>query len=121
MNCCSEIEDRLDAVTELCGINAPCMTPLKNLLSQLPDLERGLCTIYHRKVRFSVLKCIWSNNKSSLQKNFVWKHSKIEKLIFETWKIVEMNLRYGNRNSSVAFKGLGSSSQEDDCNYLKVI
>ena len=70
MNCCSEIEDRLDAVTELCGINAPCMAPLKNLLSQLPDLERGLCTIYHRKVRFSVLKCIWSNNKSSYKKTW---------------------------------------------------
>lgn len=52
MNCIliSEIERRLDAVTELCGPNRSCMASLKGLLSQLPDLERGLCTIYHKKV-----------------------------------------------------------------------
>ncbi|XP_029192324.2 DNA mismatch repair protein Msh3-like isoform X1 [Acropora millepora] len=44
----SAIEDRLNAVTELCA-DPSCMTPLKSLLSQLPDLERGLCTVYHRK------------------------------------------------------------------------
>lgn len=46
----SEIEMRLDAVTELCGPSASCLASLKGLLTQLPDLERGLCTICHKKV-----------------------------------------------------------------------
>ena len=51
-----EIDDRLDAVTELCSPSASCLSPLKGQLSQLPDLERGLCTIYHKKVSF-LLTC----------------------------------------------------------------
>lgn len=46
----SAIEERLSAVTELCSPNASCLSHVKGLLSQLPDLERGLCTIFHKKV-----------------------------------------------------------------------
>lgn len=66
--CCSAIEDRLNAVTELCA-DPSCMTPLKSLLSQLPDLERGLCTVYHRKVGLSMPNCISSNNKQQKQQH----------------------------------------------------
>ncbi|KAL9986291.1 hypothetical protein ACROYT_G000415 [Oculina patagonica] len=45
----SEIDRRLDAVTELCSPSASSLSSLKGLLTQLPDLERGLCTIYHKK------------------------------------------------------------------------
>ena len=45
-----EINERLDAITELCSPSASCLSPLKGLLAQLPDIERGLCTIYHKKV-----------------------------------------------------------------------
>ncbi|XP_073243311.1 DNA mismatch repair protein Msh3-like isoform X3 [Porites lutea] len=45
----SAIEERLSAVTELCSPNSSCLSHVKGLLSQLPDLERGLCTIFHKK------------------------------------------------------------------------
>lgn len=45
-----EIEERLDAVTELCQSESSCLAHLKNLLTRLPDLERGLCMMYHMKV-----------------------------------------------------------------------
>ena len=47
-----EINRRLDAIEELCSPSASCLSSLKGLLTQLPDLERGLCTIYHKKVGF---------------------------------------------------------------------
>ena len=55
-------------MTELCA-DPSCMTPLKSLLSQLPDLERGLCTVYHRKVGLSMLNCISSNNNKKNNMN----------------------------------------------------
>ena len=48
-----EINRRLDALEELCSPRASCSSSLKGLLTQLPDLERGLCTIYHKKVSFT--------------------------------------------------------------------
>ena len=37
-------------MAELCSPSASCLSSLKGQLTQLPDLERGLCTIYHKKV-----------------------------------------------------------------------
>lgn len=43
------ITDRLDAVQEALESDSVTLTSLKSLLWHLPDLERGLCSIYHRK------------------------------------------------------------------------
>lgn len=77
----SEIEERLDAVTELCSPNASCLSPLKNFLTQLPDLERGLCTIYHKKCTpaefVSITKSLVNITKH-IQSNWEVATSKIE-------------------------------------------
>ena len=46
----SAITERQNAVQELCGGNCPGLTKLKETLSRSPDLEKGLCSIYHNKV-----------------------------------------------------------------------
>ncbi|XP_055017861.1 DNA mismatch repair protein Msh3 isoform X2 [Boleophthalmus pectinirostris] len=43
------ISDRLDAVQELLESDSVTLTSLKSLLWHLPDVERGICSIYHRK------------------------------------------------------------------------
>lgn len=43
------ISDRLDAVQEALESDSVTLTSLKSLLWHLPDLERGICSIYHRK------------------------------------------------------------------------
>ena len=60
-----EIDLRLDAVAELCSPSASCLSSLKGQLTQLPDLERGLCTIYHKKVSVMLLvpKSVLQNNR----------------------------------------------------------
>ena len=57
-----EINRRLDAVEELCSPCGSCLSSLKGLLTQLPDVERGLCTIYHKKVSFTFAfpKCFFN-------------------------------------------------------------
>ncbi|KAK7934460.1 hypothetical protein WMY93_005356 [Mugilogobius chulae] len=43
------ISDRLDAVQEVLESDSVTLTSLKSLLWHLPDVERGICSIYHRK------------------------------------------------------------------------
>lgn len=43
------ISDRLDAVQEALESDSATLTSLKSLLWHLPDLEKGICSIYHRK------------------------------------------------------------------------
>ncbi|XP_059500761.1 DNA mismatch repair protein Msh3 isoform X2 [Stegostoma tigrinum] len=45
----SEINDRLDAVTEILSSDSIVLAKTQKLLSKLPDLERGICSIYHKK------------------------------------------------------------------------
>ncbi|XP_041042752.1 DNA mismatch repair protein Msh3 isoform X2 [Carcharodon carcharias] len=45
----SEINTRLDAVTEILRSESIVLAKTQNLLSKLPDLERGICSIYHKK------------------------------------------------------------------------
>lgn len=50
--CCrrSEIKARQDAVEELLRGSCSELCQLQTTLKQLPDLEKGLCTIFHKKV-----------------------------------------------------------------------
>lgn len=41
---------RLDAVQEILESNCIALNSVRSLLSHLPDLDRGICSIYHRKV-----------------------------------------------------------------------
>ncbi|XP_047449078.1 DNA mismatch repair protein Msh3 isoform X2 [Mugil cephalus] len=43
------ISGRQDAVQELLGSDSSTLTSIRSLLSHLPDLERGICSIYHKK------------------------------------------------------------------------
>lgn len=45
------VSQRLDAVQEILESNSITLNPVRSLLSHLPDLDRGICSIYHRKVR----------------------------------------------------------------------
>ncbi|XP_062924627.1 DNA mismatch repair protein Msh3 [Mobula hypostoma] len=45
----SEINARLDAVTEILSSDSIVLAKTQSLLSKLPDLERGISSIYHKK------------------------------------------------------------------------
>ncbi|XP_013390152.1 DNA mismatch repair protein Msh3-like [Lingula anatina] len=45
----SALNDRLDAVTELMTSECVALSRMREELRKLPDLEKGLCTIYHKK------------------------------------------------------------------------
>ena len=47
----SKIRLRQGAVTELTKAESPSLLLLKATLHKLPDLERKLCSAYHKKVR----------------------------------------------------------------------
>ncbi|XP_042637261.1 DNA mismatch repair protein Msh3 [Orycteropus afer afer] len=44
-----EINARLDAVSEVLHSESSVFGQIENLLRKLPDIERGLCSIYHKK------------------------------------------------------------------------
>uniref|UniRef100_A0A8D2PT02 DNA mismatch repair protein MSH3 n=1 Tax=Zosterops lateralis melanops TaxID=1220523 RepID=A0A8D2PT02_ZOSLA len=45
----SEINARLDAVSEILLSESSVFGQIRNLLCKLPDLERGLCSVFHKK------------------------------------------------------------------------
>ncbi|XP_053555688.1 DNA mismatch repair protein Msh3 [Bombina bombina] len=45
----SEISARLDAVSEILLSESNIFNQIRNSISKLPDLERGICSIYHKK------------------------------------------------------------------------
>ncbi|KAF2980862.1 hypothetical protein EK904_003981 [Melospiza melodia maxima] len=45
----SEINARLDAVSEILLSESSVFGQIQNLLCKLPDLERGLCSVFHKK------------------------------------------------------------------------
>nr|XP_009686792.1 PREDICTED: DNA mismatch repair protein Msh3 isoform X4 [Struthio camelus australis] len=46
---CSEINARLDAVSEILLSESSVFGQIQNLLCKLPDIERGLCSVFHKK------------------------------------------------------------------------
>ena len=46
----SDIEARQDAVEEILKGSYEEMDKVKDMMTKLPDVERGLCSIYHKKV-----------------------------------------------------------------------
>ncbi|MBN3317605.1 MSH3 protein, partial [Atractosteus spatula] len=44
-----EIGTRQDAVAEILSSESSALPAVRNLLGRLPDLERGICSIYHKK------------------------------------------------------------------------
>lgn len=46
----SEINARLDAVSEILLSESSVFGQIQNLLCKLPDIERGLCSVFHKKV-----------------------------------------------------------------------
>uniref|UniRef100_A0A8C6ZWX2 DNA mismatch repair protein MSH3 n=1 Tax=Nothoprocta perdicaria TaxID=30464 RepID=A0A8C6ZWX2_NOTPE len=46
---CSDINARLDAVSEILLSEASVFGQIQNLLCKLPDIERGLCSVFHKK------------------------------------------------------------------------
>ena len=47
---CRCIDDRLDAVTEIVGSDSVLLKKVRAVISNLPDLEKGLTSIIHGKV-----------------------------------------------------------------------
>ncbi|KAM4808278.1 DNA mismatch repair protein Msh3 [Rhinophrynus dorsalis] len=47
--CSSKINARLDAVSEVLLSESSIFNQIRSYLSKLPDLERGICSIYHKK------------------------------------------------------------------------
>ena len=52
-----QIKQRQDAVSELSLGESSSLALLKALLHKLPDLEKKLCSIYHRKVPLRFIHC----------------------------------------------------------------
>jgi len=52
----SDIHARQEAVAEMLCSESTVLPSLQSLLTRLPDLERGLCSIYHKKVKSVVPK-----------------------------------------------------------------
>jgi DNA mismatch repair protein MSH3 len=46
----AEVERRQAAVSQLSSSESPSVSLLKKLVSRLPDLEKMLCSAYHKKV-----------------------------------------------------------------------
>ena len=46
------IEDRLDAISEISESDAVIFKKMRELLSNLPDLEKALTSVIHGKVNF---------------------------------------------------------------------
>uniref|UniRef100_A0AAY4C5E5 DNA mismatch repair protein MSH3 n=1 Tax=Denticeps clupeoides TaxID=299321 RepID=A0AAY4C5E5_9TELE len=47
--CTREIQARQDAVAEILASGSTALPTVRTLLQRLPDLERGICSIYHKK------------------------------------------------------------------------
>lgn len=45
------VSERQDAVQEILESDSLTLNSTRSLLSHLPDLERGICSIYHKKVK----------------------------------------------------------------------
>lgn len=61
-----EIRDRQDMVEEMMTSSAPVLVKLKEALYKLPDFERAITTIFHKKVSWNgILKKYveWNENK----------------------------------------------------------
>lgn len=56
-----EINARLDAVSEVLHSESSVFGQIENHLRKLPDIERGLCSIYHKKVSVIEIKSIKCN------------------------------------------------------------
>uniref|UniRef100_A0A8C0JI70 DNA mismatch repair protein MSH3 n=1 Tax=Canis lupus dingo TaxID=286419 RepID=A0A8C0JI70_CANLU len=57
-----EINARLDAVSEVLHSESSVFGQIENHLRKLPDIERGLCSIYHKKVSVREIKSIKTDN-----------------------------------------------------------
>ncbi|KAM6965383.1 DNA mismatch repair protein Msh3, partial [Aplochiton taeniatus] len=55
------ISDRQDALHEILESDSVSLTSARSLLSRLPDLERGVCSIYHKKCSTQEFYLIASN------------------------------------------------------------
>uniref|UniRef100_A0A0B7BQM4 DNA mismatch repair protein MutS core domain-containing protein n=1 Tax=Arion vulgaris TaxID=1028688 RepID=A0A0B7BQM4_9EUPU len=62
-----EIQARLDAVQELMNGNLDGLKSMRQIMSKLPDLERGLCSIFHRKCSLTEF-CIVTSALEKLRK-----------------------------------------------------
>lgn len=54
-----EINARLDAVSEVLHSEFSVFSQIESHLHKLPDIERGLCSIYHKKVSVIVRNQIY--------------------------------------------------------------
>ncbi|XP_050185671.1 DNA mismatch repair protein Msh3 isoform X2 [Myiozetetes cayanensis] len=63
----SEINARLDAVSEILLSESNVFGQIQNLLCKLPDLERGLCSVFHKKFLIEVK----NSHKSSVPSDWV--------------------------------------------------
>lgn len=72
--CFSDIQARQKAVAEILSSESSVLPSLQSLLTRLPDLERGLCSIYHKKVKHVVPKqsvSVWNNSSAQAQLPFI--------------------------------------------------
>ncbi|KAI4898341.1 hypothetical protein NFI96_024575, partial [Prochilodus magdalenae] len=63
----SEIHSRQDAVAEILSSESNVLPSIQALLTRLPDLERGLCSIYHKKCCLTM----FLNNSCSTQEFYL--------------------------------------------------
>ena len=52
------IAERQEAVRELSSSETPSLSLLKEAVTKLPDLEKMLCSAYHKKVCVCVCACV---------------------------------------------------------------
>ena len=60
----SEIQQRQAAVRELSSSESLCISMLKKLVVKLPDLEKMLCSAYHKKVTIQFVIIVEVKNEN---------------------------------------------------------
>uniref|UniRef100_A0A8C9RHN6 DNA mismatch repair protein MSH3 n=1 Tax=Scleropages formosus TaxID=113540 RepID=A0A8C9RHN6_SCLFO len=58
LKCATDIQARQDAVAEVLSSESSALPSVRALLRRLPDLERGICSIYHKKEFYLIISTL---------------------------------------------------------------
>ncbi|BFZ02121.1 hypothetical protein BsWGS_05160 [Bradybaena similaris] len=103
-----EIQARLDAVQELVDGSSPGLTSLQQTMAKLPDLERGLCSIFHKKCSVnefcSVVKALEKVKKELCSLHMPVKSSLLQSLLSNIPEHLENISEYSSQINEKAAK-----------------
>ncbi|CAG5128814.1 unnamed protein product, partial [Candidula unifasciata] len=117
-----EIQARLDAVQELVDGSFHGLTGIQQTMAKLPDLERGLCSIFHKKcsvIEFcSVLKALEKVRKELCSLHVPAKSSLLQSLLCNIPEYLEDVSEFSSQiNEKAAKENDKSNLFEDDSKF----